>query len=205
MALQRGGYEEARLLCLKEIEHGGDRLTWLTQLAYLHFLDESNIAVYFSSPNAFNTVREAFPGDRNGKFWYGYSLIVVTGEMAVGEENILSVLSEEPSHPYANLVQASLVTNNQQRVQHLLRCLAVQPNNYRALYEAAKAYIVLGALGDAQAALRLILTNEPFTETGFGIMNDYINGPLTNARIREKVRLDAQRLMGATASQSSAG
>ena len=134
----------------------------------------------------------------NAHFWNGYIRIIVNFFYERGVEELRAALALDPDHPYANWIMEGRVDQFEWKENHLQRVLKRQPNNFRALLRLADLMLSVGRITEARHALEKITTEEPYIERDYGIMNKYINGVLTGAiwkqRLREEARTKLEQL-----------
>jgi tetratricopeptide (TPR) repeat protein len=185
-------YTEAAALCLDNIGTRSERQFWLTQYAYVNFLNKEQAdAQYSIAPDTLESLTKDYPDDENAHFWFGYISLIFLGRNELARQELATVLQLTPNHAYANLVLAELVSP-EDRIKHLQRALKSQPTNFRVLQRLAELFTETGQLPQARQMLQAMLDNAPYVETHYGIMTDYVNGVLTCATSAEEWRLEAK-------------
>jgi tetratricopeptide (TPR) repeat protein len=194
--IQTEQFSEAETVCKEAIASSSDKLFWRTQLGYVYFLNEQDDEAYYhKSVKVFEELVKDYPNDANAHFWLGYLKWIILNQ----EENAIAELNEvleiEPDHPYTHIVLADYNENRLSSVFYLLRITHIQPNNYRALVQFANFHQKKERLVIAKEFYRVITQNPPYVETGYGIMNNYINDVFTWSSKAESVRQQAEELL----------
>jgi len=203
--VDNGDFDKALSFCHSAIAQGLDHQFWFTQLGYVSFLDERHFDSYYSAPRIFADLCANYPNDMNACFWHGYSLIIIVNKTLEGLEQLRAVIASAPGHAYGHIAVAGSTASVSERVEMLEQALEIQPTNYRALEDLSTALAASGDLQGAIAMLERILKTPPFVETAYGIMNAYINGPLTLASQKKHVRSRVQDRIAALRDALSSG
>jgi len=196
-------FDEALDLCRSAIAQGLDDAFWSTQLAYVCFLNEHNITTYYSSPQMFQEVCHKYPRNIDACFWYGYALLIVSEQTLYGLEQLRRVIRLTPDHVYANIAIAGSTSSLSEKEARLEHALSIQPDNYRVMEDLSTVLAKTGGIDRAIGLLERISATPPFIETEYGIMNDYVNGPLTLARLKDAVRERARQKIAALRGQAN--
>lgn len=187
-------YKQAEVFCRAALAAGLDPLFWETQLGYIYFLNEKDVhAWYEQAPFTFESLVAKNPTDANAHFWlaYVYCIICIRDNIENSIQELRKVLALNPNHAYANLVLAGQ-PNYKQSAELLRQVLKQQPNNFRALRQLADVLLASKQKAEAKQLLEKMLTNEAYVEHQYGIMNEYINGVLTQATQQQELREEAK-------------
>lgn len=185
-------YDRAEAFCRAVLTAGLDPLFWETQLGYIYFLNEKDDrAWYEQAPSTFESLVAKNPADINARFWLAYIYWIILCDTENSIQELRKVLALNPNHAYANLVLAGQ-PDYEQSAKLLRWVLKQQPNNFRALRQLADVLLALEQEAEAKELLERILTNEAYVEQQYGIMNEYVNGVLTQATQQQELREEAK-------------
>lgn len=181
--------------CRGAIARGENPHFWQTQLGYVSFLNERDTqSFYVDAPAIFESLAKSYPEDENAHFWLGYCLDIAGHDQSGARQEMYEVLRLSSDHPYANLVLAGLVEQDE-AIRLLHRVLLVQPTNFRALRQLVGIFLTLNRKKEAVRLLNIIRTKDPCVENRYGIMNEYINGVFTHAVWGQKAKEEANALL----------
>ncbi len=168
---------------------------WKTQAGYACFLNEADDdARYDRAPAHFQELARRRPTDVNAWFWLGYLDDVLFCAPSAGER-LRSALALAPEHPYASLALAGMNSAAESGIPLLQTVVRVQGNNVRATRELARLWMEQGDAARAERALRMLVSQPPFVERGYGIINGYMNGVLTGATHHPEWKDEAERTL----------
>ncbi len=164
----------------------------IRDLALLSFLDFQQSASEYGEPASLLDAATALsPEDADICFWRGYVSEIRDHDFAFATSQYEKALELSPDHLYALQVSAT-DGGLEERVERLQRCLELQPNDIGVLEWLANVYIESGDVASAQSTLRETLEVDPFKETKYGYMNEYINDVFTQYNRADKVRAEAR-------------
>jgi hypothetical protein len=168
---------------------------WKTQVGYVCFLNEEDSeARYNRAPAHFEQLISRCPQDSNAWFWLGYLENVLFGEPSAAER-LRTALALTPEHPYAALVLAGISPTVEFSIRLLQTVIRVQGNNTRALRELTRLWMVQENVVQAVHGLEKLVSEPPYIEHGYGIMNVYINDVLTGATHLPAWKAEAERML----------
>lgn len=179
-----GKFNKAEALCLSKLNpQAKDYTLWLTQLGYIYFLNEENTTAYYEKClPVFIQLVEKDAQNEDALFWLAYLSYIIHHDTEGSKSKLHQLLRLNPAHSYANLVMAGFSdTPDQEKLSYLYGVLKQQPNNLRAAKQSIEILLRYGKVDEARLLWRDLNGNEPYTETNYGIMNEYINGVLTAA------------------------
>lgn len=160
----------------------------LRDLGLLSFLDERGEASDYGDPmNLLGAAAVLAPEDADIRFWHGYVSEIRDHASAFAASLYEKVLKLNPDHVYALKVSSSDF-ELPVRIERLQRCVELQPNDLGVLKRLADAYIESGEVSAAEDVLQRVLEVEPFEETRFGFMNEYVNDVFTLFNRVDEVR-----------------
>jgi tetratricopeptide (TPR) repeat protein len=188
-------YSEAEAICQEAIASSVDKLFWRTQLGYVYFLNFPDEDYPENSIAIFEALVKDYPNDPNAHFWFGYLNWIFYSEIDFAITELLKVLELEPNHPYARLVLAGHNADHISSLVPLMQQIQIQPNNYRALMQSGDFYRDKKNLETAREFYLKIIQNPPYIETGYGIMNTYINDVFTFATRAEDVKNETKEIL----------
>jgi tetratricopeptide (TPR) repeat protein len=174
--VEEKAFIKAEKFCRLEISQENTSRFWLTQLAYVHFLNEEDSISHYKSIEVFEELVSRNEGDGNARFWLGYVLYILLDDKERCRSELNAVLQQNPQHPYANLVTAGFADNTlAENLVYLTKVLEVQPGNRRARQQLINTLNYLGRNDEAQSQYLEMLHNEIYVERNYGIMNEYVN------------------------------
>jgi tetratricopeptide (TPR) repeat protein len=180
--VQAQKFEQAANFCLQMLGSETTNRFWKTQLGYVYFLNEENVdAHYHKAIATFESLVQEDATDVNALFWLGYLNNIVLNDLEQASYWVQQALSLDEYHPYANLTLAGLTLNNNLNETLLRRVIAVQPRNIRVIVQLCKYLVAENKLDEAKIIYQLLLSNPPYYEENYGVLNDYINEVLTSA------------------------
>lgn len=190
--VQDAQFVAAAAFCHTALNSGADPLYWTTQLGYSHFLNYTDDDAYYNkSLSVFEDLVSQYPTNVNALFWLGYLYHILYNDAGTAKKKLQEALALDPDHPYANLVLAGLL-NPDDSYKLLHRALKSQPRNFRVLRQMINMLIETNQRNDAEKTLKIMLTEEPYVELQYGIMNEYINDVLTGASHRDSWQEEAR-------------
>jgi len=189
-------YDMAEAFCQSALIDDINTCFWKTQLGYVYFLNERNVNTHYNkTPAIFESLIEKYPDDINAHFWLGYIYNVILNDIENAKNELRIALKLSPVHPYANLVLAGLV-EDAEGVELLRKVLTIQSANFRAIRQLADLLLQRHQKVLSRRTSESMLTNAPYIEQDYGIMNRYINDVLTGATHAQAWRVDVQALKG---------
>ncbi len=188
-------YEAAIDYCFSVLDEGDiDRGFWTLQIGLLYFLNYWNTGALFEEAPRF--VEKAVwlsPHSPDAHFWFGWVSQIAFGDTLLARREYEECLELVPEHPYSHLALAGIGLPPSETKRHLERVLERQPENYRALMLYSAACADLGDIEAAQAALNRVLDCRPYVETGYGVMNHYINDVFNGSWRQDEIADEARK------------
>jgi tetratricopeptide (TPR) repeat protein len=189
-------FRDAVELCERRgASHPEERPNLRLLMGLLCFLNEESMTEQARAIDHLRAAVALDPDNPEAWFWLGYATWIMLAEREAAVEALRRCLERDPRHAYAHLALASLSASDDEALARLGRVLEAQPANYRALLESEQRSLAAGRHEAARRAAATLAEQEPYVETGLGIMNRYVNEALTWSAEKDGVRRQARRLL----------